>query len=54
MQKIMTPEERFSVLAASYASTPHVTLPGEGRGLGFAALRTDGKISRCLCVELWW
>lgn len=40
----MTPEERFSVLAASYASTPHVTLPGEGRGFGSAALRTDGKI----------
>ena len=44
MPEIMTPEERFSVLAASYASTPHVTLPGEGCGFGSAALRTHGKI----------
>ena len=40
----MTPEERFSALAESFANTPHVTLPGEGRGFGSAALRTHGKI----------
>jgi TfoX/Sxy family transcriptional regulator of competence genes len=40
----MTPEERFSALAGSFASTPHVTLPGEGRGFGSTALRTHGKI----------
>jgi len=40
----MTPEERFNVLAASFASTPHVALPCEGRAFGSAALRTHGKI----------
>ena len=40
----MTPEDRFNVLAESFASTPHVTLPGEGRGFGSAALRTHEKI----------
>ena len=32
------------MLAGSFASTPHVTLPGEGRGFGSAGLRTHGKI----------
>ena len=43
-KRVMTPEDRFNVLAESFAHEPHVTLPGEGRGFGSAALRTHGKI----------
>ncbi len=40
----MTPEERFDRLGRSFAGLPGVTLPGEGRGFGSAALRVHGKI----------